>query len=387
MPCTPARVAPAAPPVHLADCTWPPPCSPGSLGLAALVAAPLPSAAVTIDWVAVGDPGNAADTPSTNCYARELRLGLVRVPDLEVRGHQRPVRGVPEREGGVGSARALQHEHGLRRDLRRHHAQRQSAEATAYSVKSGFADKPVVYVSFYDALRFANWLHNGQGSGDTETGAYTLLGGTATPSNGTDGHAQRRRLDLSDQRERVVQGGVLRRALGELLRLPDGHEHRDRLRRRRARTRGTRRTAGLRRPGGALTDVGAYSLSDSPYGTYDQGGNVWEWNEEIVYGSYRGIRGGSWDDDASDLAASSRTAHGPDVRGRRRRFPCRESDPRARHGAARDGGPARARGTAQALRGRPSDLWPWVPFPGPRGVSRTAPGQRGTRAGRASPST
>jgi formylglycine-generating enzyme required for sulfatase activity len=27
-------------------------------------------------------------------------------------------------------------------------------------------------------------------------------------------------------------------------------------------------------------DVGAYALSDSPYGTFDQGGNAWEWNEE-----------------------------------------------------------------------------------------------------------
>ena len=41
------------------------------------------------------------------------------------------------------------------------------------------------YVTWYDAIRFANWLHNGQGSGDTETGAYTLLGNaTPTPSNG-----------------------------------------------------------------------------------------------------------------------------------------------------------------------------------------------------------
>ena len=38
-------------------------------GLAALLAAPPPSAAVTIDWVAIGNPGNAADTPSSNCYA------------------------------------------------------------------------------------------------------------------------------------------------------------------------------------------------------------------------------------------------------------------------------------------------------------------------------
>ncbi len=32
----------------------------------------------------------------------------------------------------------------------------------------------------------------------------------------------------------------------------------------------------------------------SPYGTFDQGGNVGEWNE-AHFGSYRGVRGGSFD--------------------------------------------------------------------------------------------
>jgi len=45
-----------------------------------------------------------------------------------------------------------------------------------YSVASDWANRPVNYVSFWDACRFANWLHNGQGDGDTETGAYTLNG-------------------------------------------------------------------------------------------------------------------------------------------------------------------------------------------------------------------
>jgi len=31
----------------------------------------------------------------------------------------------------------------------------------------------------------------------------------------------------------------------------------------------------------------------SPYGTFDQGGNVWEWNEAAA-GPRRGIRGGSF---------------------------------------------------------------------------------------------
>ena len=43
-----------------------------------------------------------------------------------------------------------------------------------------------------------------------------------------------------------------------------------------------------------LTDAGAYTLSGSPYGTFDQGGNVQEWNETLFNNSLiRGQRGGS----------------------------------------------------------------------------------------------
>ena len=59
-----------------------------------------------------------------------------------------------------------------------------NANGSKYSVISGRGNHPVNYVTWYDAFRFANWLNNGQGSGDTESGAYTLLGGTPTPSNG-----------------------------------------------------------------------------------------------------------------------------------------------------------------------------------------------------------
>jgi formylglycine-generating enzyme required for sulfatase activity len=59
-----------------------------------------------------------------------------------------------------------------------------AANGNKYSVISGNGNNPVNYVSFYDGLRFANWLNNGQVAGMTETGAYTLLGGTPTPSNG-----------------------------------------------------------------------------------------------------------------------------------------------------------------------------------------------------------
>jgi len=54
-----------------------------------------------------------------------------------------------------------------------------------YSVIPGRGSFPVIGTTFYHAMRFANWMNNGQGNGDTESGAYTLLGGTPTPSNGT----------------------------------------------------------------------------------------------------------------------------------------------------------------------------------------------------------
>jgi formylglycine-generating enzyme required for sulfatase activity len=57
------------------------------------------------------------------------------------------------------------------------------------------------------------------------------------------------------------------------------------------------------------TEVGAYTAkpSDSAYDTFDQGGNVWEWNEAILSGSYRGLRGGSFSGfDVGDLLASFR---------------------------------------------------------------------------------
>jgi formylglycine-generating enzyme required for sulfatase activity len=59
---------------------------------------------------------------------------------------------------------------------------------------------------------------------------------------------------------------------------------------------------------GDLTDVGDYTGAASPYQTFDQGGNVWEWNEAIISGSNRGLRGGAFIFFASDLAASVRSS-------------------------------------------------------------------------------
>lgn len=57
----------------------------------------------------------------------------------------------------------------------------------SYSVKANMANKPVNLISWYNAARYANWLHNNKPSGSqsnatTESGAYELTGNTGMPT-------------------------------------------------------------------------------------------------------------------------------------------------------------------------------------------------------------
>jgi formylglycine-generating enzyme required for sulfatase activity len=60
-----------------------------------------------------------------------------------------------------------------------------------------------------------------------------------------------------------------------------------------------------------LTAAGSYSGSVGFYGTFDQGGNVWEWNDAVISGTFRGLRGGSWDLNEFILRSSSRGRDNP----------------------------------------------------------------------------
>ncbi len=64
------------------------------------------------------------------------------------------------------------------------------------------------------------------------------------------------------------------------------------------------------------TIIGAHENSGSPYHTFDQGGNVMEWNATVILNPYggdpeRGLRGGAFLNTPSNLAATDRSYYFP----------------------------------------------------------------------------
>lgn len=190
----------------------------------------------------------------------------------------------------------------------------------SYSVAAEWAQRPVNYVNFWDACRFANWLGNGQGTGDTETGAYTLNG-----YKGDHGYTIQRNVGwqwaVTSEDEwykaAYYRGGGTNAgywdyptqsdsAPSNQLTNPDGGNNGNFY------SSLTGLTIGnpYRR-----TNVGEFENSESAYGTFDQVGNVWEWNETVVYKDsaydYRGLRGGSYNLSSQRLQASYRAYNAP----------------------------------------------------------------------------
>ena len=253
-----------------------------------------PKGVLRFDWVPIGDAGNPPDT-ADHCIAADCgSVGeAYRISKFEVTNAQ---------YAEFLNAVAATDPYGLYsvdmdEDVFGGIARSGSSGSYRYAVKAGFENEPVNFVSFYDAVRFANWLHNGEGSGDTETGAYTLLGSTATPSNGLTVERNPAAIVFLPSESEWYKAAYYDPALPGYNRYPAGADA------------PTTCEAPGATPNAAACDrsepedVGSYIASASPSGTFDQGGSVWEWNEQIVGSSNRGVRGGSWDTTARDLAA------------------------------------------------------------------------------------
>ena len=176
-----------------------------------------------------------------------------------------------------------------------------------YSVTADFVNRPVNYTSFWDACRFANWLTNGQPTGEqnastTERGTYTLDG-----YNGYDGRTIHRSANAKwaatseDEwyKAAYYKGGTTNAGYWDY---PISSNSID------------TGKANYVHSAGFTTNVGSYAYP-SPYGTFDQGGNVWEWTEGIVAPQdtyvYRALRGGAYYDYSPSLLASFRFPYTP----------------------------------------------------------------------------
>ena len=128
--------------------------------------------ALDIECVTVGDPGNACDTQSEGCFGSVdyvYRISKYEVTNAQYAEFLNVVAATDPNglySTDMGSALG-----GIERGG--------SSGSYTYSVHAGRGDMHVNYTSFWNALRFANWLHNGQPTGvqdstTTEDGAYTI---------------------------------------------------------------------------------------------------------------------------------------------------------------------------------------------------------------------
>lgn len=245
-----------------------------------------------IEWVTVGDPGNAAD-PATG---RGGVAGVFQISKHEVTAGQ---------YAAFLAAVAASDPRGLW-----HGGQRidraGKAGAFTYAARKGQEQMPVTHVAFLDCMRFANWLHHvesdpaaggpAKSPADaarlTETGAYAIAagGGLAAREPGA-------RAWIPNEDEWYKAAYHHPHAAGG----PPGHYWRYPTRSDDVPTIG--------KPGDTGPNVGIYMLHWldvrgippvgslpgclSHYGTLDQGGSAWEWVEATVFDAHRVLRGGS----------------------------------------------------------------------------------------------
>ena len=184
------------------------------------------------------------------------------------------------------------------------------------STAADWASRPVNLVSWGDAARFANWLHNGQPTGEqdpttTEDGAYFLNGATTDAQLLALGREADSKWAIASEDEWYKAAyhkndGVT----GNYWDYPTGSDtapSNDLI------TPDPGNNGNLWEDNGYTigspyyrTEVGEFENSGSPYGTFDQGGNVWEWNETAIEGTYRGLRGGSFNTNHDQLRAAYR---------------------------------------------------------------------------------
>jgi formylglycine-generating enzyme required for sulfatase activity len=270
--------------------------------------------AVTIDWVTVGNPGNAADTNPSGYGAVTDSFQIMK---FEFTNQQ-----YTDFLNSVATTDTYSlYNTDMGSDARGGITRSGASGSYSYSVKSNMGDKPVNYVSWFDAARVSNWLMNGgTSSSSTETGAYTLVGGQTSGTAPARNSGATFYIPTEDQwyKAAYYQGSGTNAGYWDYA-TQSGT----------APTEVTADSTGIGSAGSAgnfanynrgadwngrvgnVTTVGTNGIA-SAYGAFDMSGNVSEWNDLTgAAGSSRGLRGGSWIDNAFTLSSSRRTSGDP----------------------------------------------------------------------------
>lgn len=166
-----------------------------------------------------------------------------------------------------------------------------------YFAQPGRERRPVNYINLFDALRFTNWVNNGQGHSSTEDGAYTLRGGGLIPTNAlTITRNPDAKIALSSEDE-WYKAAYYDPAKHVYYDSPNGTDEPMTC----AMPGPTPNTGNCElvtakvnpdNPGvtgvaswfwADTSDVGAYTTSTSPVGAYDMGGNLFQWTDTISF--------------------------------------------------------------------------------------------------------
>ncbi len=266
--------------------------------------------AVVIETVPVGNPGNAADTrydaAGFGAVDYTYSIGKYEVTAGQYTEFLNAVAGVDAY--GLYNPNMWSSQYGCKIE--------RSGGGTAtdlytYTVAGEYAKRPVNYVSFWDSCRFANWLHNGQPSGTqdistTEDGAYTLTAQGIINNTVTRNGDWQWAVTSEDEWYKAAYYGPATGSYYDYPTVSNSVPSNDLI------NPDPGNNANFNQGGYTIgapywtTEVGEFENSESPYGTCDQGGNVWEWNEAVLSGSSRGLRGGSFGDYGRDLCASER---------------------------------------------------------------------------------
>ncbi len=280
--------------------------------VASLFLAPLASAVIitppeTISTVPVGNAGNAPDGTGLGAVSYNYRIGTYEVTNAQYVGFLN-AKAASDPLGLFNTYMESDSRGGIQRGG--------DDGSYFYTAKVDMADKPVNFVNWFDALRFTNWLHNGQGAGDTESGAYTLLGGIDLPTNyATIARSTTARWGLPTLDEwykAAYFDPSLNAGLGGYWLFPTQSND--------APVIAVVDSQGnIVNPGanvvnyslgaewngqvGNVTTVGS-AESSSYFGTFDQGGNVNEWTESLRRDTMVHSNGGGWDEPPGGLGSS-----------------------------------------------------------------------------------